>query len=432
MAADQPVNVLATPFKLNNLTLANRLVMGPMAANAPRADGGPSEQTIAFFEARARGGIGMIIVGGIVATKRAAEECPVARFLRFDVDTFISDLRRVGDAVHAHGVPIIAEISSGFGRMGVPGPGRPIISASPKNVIIPQERFPRGFIVPGGRTTSMPQEATLEEIRQCEQETIAAADRALQAGWDGVEIPAHMSYFAASFLSPRTNWRTDEYGGSVENRARMLVNIVAGIRKRVPKDFIVGLRIIANDYMPDGQGAEGFAAVAKKVEAAGLDYVALSTGCYETMNESAPEVDGGMVVSGDARIFKRALSVPVLIQGLHDPARATKAIAEGHGDLVMLARPLLADPNYARKVMDGHPETIVRCARDNYCMRRMVFNMPVRCDVNPEMGRESRGSNKLPPASRWVQAPLESVILKLTASRRAMNLIASTMKMLGR
>lgn len=421
-------NILATPIKINGLTLANRMVMGPMAANAPRPEGAPSEQTIAFFEARARGGIGMIIVGGVFATPRSIEEAPIKAGLRLDTDEFIPEFRPMVDAVHAYGVPIIAEIMPGFGRMGVPGTGRQIISASPKNVVIPQESFPKGFHVPGGRATTVPQEATIAEIQVYEQEMIAAAGRAVQAGFDGIEVAAHMSYFASSFLSPRTNWRTDEYGGSVENRARMLVNIVAGIRKLVPADFVVGLRITANDYMPDGQGVEGYAAVAKQVEAAGVDYVALSAGCYETMSNSAPAIDGGLVDNGDARLFKQTLSVPILIQGIHDPARAAQALADGNGDLVMLARPTLADPEYARKVVEGRPETIVKCVRDNYCMRRMIFNMPIRCEVNPAMGRESRGPGSLPPLKRLVQVPVEQAILKLTGSERVMSLAGSFVK----
>lgn len=426
MEVEPAENILTTPFKLNQATLANRMVMGPMAANSPRADGGPSEQTIAFFEARARGGVGMIIVGGMVGSARAVLECPVARALHMHDPAFVPDFRRMCDAVHRYDVPIIAEIMPGFGAMGVAAPDRPNISASARSVTIPEKAFPRGFIVPGGRTTPMAEEATLEQIKGYERDMIEAAALTVEAGFDGVEVAAHMSYFLSSFLSARTNWRTDEYGGSAENRARMLVNIVSGIRARVPKTHIVGLRITANDYMPDGQGAHGFAEIAKIVEAAGLDYVALSCGCYETMSASAPSVDGELVDSGDARIFKEMLSVPVLIQGIHDPVRAGKAITEGHGDLAMLARPMLADPDYARKVCEGHADAIARCVRDNLCMRRMVFGMPVRCEVNPAMGRESR-TGSLPPIDRVLKAPVESLVMALTGSPGFMKLVSSVM-----
>lgn len=407
--------VLSAPIAINRLTLANRMVLGPMAANAPNPDGSPSDQTVAFFERRARGGVGMIIAGGVNSTRRSYEETPFRPVLRLEVEEFLPGFRRIADAVHAHNVPLIAEIMPGFGRMGMPGKGRPIISASPINVVIPQENFPNGVLVPGGRRTPMPVEASIAEIETYEQEMIVTADRAMRAGWDGVEVAAHMSYFASSFLSPRTNWRTDHYGGSVENRARMLVNIVSGIRRKVGKDFVVGLRITANDYMDDGPGPHGFLAIAKKVEEAGIDYVALSAGCYEKMGASMPLVDGALVESGDAKLFRDALSVPVLIQGLHDPVNAAQALEGGHGDMVMLARQMLADPDYARKVTEGRIEDITRCERDNHCVRRLVMGMPIRCRLNPEMGRESR-NGALPPLERIVKAPLEQAVLKLTGS----------------
>lgn len=418
-------NMLASPVRIGRLELANRMVMGPMAANSPAADGGPSAQTEAFFEARARGGFGLIIAGGTTASKRAWEEKPVARTLRLDLDELVPRFRKLTDASHRHGVPIIAQVTPGFGTMGVPGPGRPTISASPRSVTIAQSAFPRGFIVPGGRTTPVSQEATLEEIRIYEQDAIDAAERAARAGFDGIEVACHMSYFLASFISPRTNWRTDEYGGSLENRARMLTNIVSGIRERVPAGFVVGLRIPVNDYMPDGMGLEGYVDVARWVEPYGLDYVALSAGCYETMSVSAPMADGGMIDSGEARAFKAALSVPILFQGVHDPVRAGRAIEEGHGDLAMFARPALADPDFPRKVQEGDTQAIVRCVRDNLCMRRMVFNMPVRCEVNPRMGRESRAPGSLPPIERIFKAPVERAVLGLTGSEVVMGVVGA-------
>lgn len=423
MTEPQAANILSTPFKIGQLNLANRMVMGPMAANAPRPDGGPSEQTIAFFEARARGGIGMIIVGGMVASQRGAAEAMVKACLRPDLESLVPDFRKMTDAVHAYGVPIIAEIMPGFGVMGVPTAERPNISASERQLTIPKNQFPQGFIVPADKVTPIAKEATLEQIRAYEVGMIECAVTTVKSGFDGVEVAAHMSYFMSSFLSDRTNKRKDQYGGSPENRARMLVNIISGIRKRVPADYVVGLRLPANDYMPDGQGVHGFAEIAKLVEAAGLDYVALSAGCYETMQASAPAVDGELVDSGEARIFKETLSVPVLIQGIHDPARAAKAIAEGNGDLIMLARSTLADPDYARKVCEGRPETIVKCVRDNTCMRRMVFGMPVRCGVNPEMGRESRTSS-LPPVDRIFKRPIEELVLSATGSKALMGVVA--------
>ncbi|MFV0643587.1 MAG: NADH:flavin oxidoreductase [Sphingomonadaceae bacterium] len=414
--------LFSQPLTINKLILANRVVMGPMAANAPTKAGGPSEQTIAFYEARAKGGVGMIIAGGIVATKRSILEAPAKTSLRFDTDELIPDLRRVADAVHAHDVPIIAEFIPGFGRMGRPGPGRPLISASPKNVVIPEDRFPVGMYVPGGQVTPMPEEATIEEIETYEREMIEAAVRACKAGWDGVELAFHMSYFGSSFLAPRVNWRTDEYGGSAENRARTIVNTITGIRAKLGRDFVIGVRMQADDYIPESQGAEGFAEVAKVVEEAGIDYFALSPACYETMDVNASAKDGVLVKDGVARVFRDALSVPIIVQGQHKPANAAEVLERGLGDLVSFARQSLADPEIGNKITSGRANQVTRCVRRNDCVKRMVFGFEVRCPVNPNMGRESRKAGTLPPAKRLFQVPVEKAIMRLTGSKALMGL----------
>ncbi|MDT0510245.1 NADH:flavin oxidoreductase [Novosphingobium sp. MMS21-SN21R] len=411
--------------RINRTELKNRIVMGPMAAAAPGDDGAPSRQTIAFFRARAKGGVSMIIMGGSIATTRGYAEAMLRPLLRLDIDETIPGFRKLTDAVHEHGTPIIAQLTPGFGRMGVPAPDRPLISASPINVVIPEANFPAGFIVPHGRVTETPQEATIAQIKHYEDEMVLAAVRARKAGFDGVEVAAHMSYFAASFSSPRTNFRTDEYGGSVENRARFLRNIVTATRAAVGPDFIIGLRITANEYLPDGQGPDGYAAIAANVEAAGLDYVALSAGAYETMSASAPSTDGALVDGGEAAAFRKVLKGPILIQGFHAPERAAKVVKDGLADFVMLARPLLADPDFANKLKDNKTDSITVCDRHNTCMRRMVFGMPVRCTVNPRMGREERDEGASRPASRLLKAPIEEAVLSLTGSTTLMGVIRS-------
>ena len=419
---------LLTPMKLNRLELSNRMVLGPMAVTSPTSDGRVTDQTIAFFQARARGGVAMIIVGGSTGTKRGWDESPIRPIMRMDQEESLPGLRRLGEAVHACGVPIIAEVMTGFGRMGTPAKDRPIISASPLNVVIPENRFPQGIYVPGGRTTSIPQEATIAEIEALESETVESCLRMQRAGWDGVELPAHMSYFTASFLSPRTNWRTDQYGGSAANRGRMLSNMVREVRKRAGPDFVIGLRITSNDYVDGGQGADGYAAVAAEVERAGLDYVALMPGCYERMDLATGSYDGLLVDKGDADAFRKVISVPLLLQGLHDPSNASRAIREGHGDLVMLARPLLADPDYARKIATGRAHEIIRCNRDNLCVRRMIMNMPPRCAVNPRTGRESEAPGSSGGAKRLIAGPIEALILKLTGSKGFMSFVGKLMR----
>lgn len=417
----------AQPGRINGLTIKNRVVMGPMAAHAANRDGSPSEQTIAFYEARARGGVGMIIVGGISATPAALRHFGAARSLRFDIDDFIPGMQRLADTVHAYDVPIIAEIFPSQGRMAPPDPDGRILSASPVNVVTPEERLPRNFVLPGGIVTKSPHEATIADIKQFENEMLEAAERVHKSGWDGIEIAAHLSYFLSSFLAPRTNHRTDCYGGSPENRARILVDMVRQMRNRLGRDFIIGLRIIADDFIPNSLGPQGFSEVAQHVERAGIDYVALSPGCYETFDTSISDSDGNLVDTGISRVFKDALSVPILVQGLHDPARGAAALSQGVADFVMLARPLLADPDYARKACEGRFDQIVRCDRENLCLRRLLLNMPIRCSMNPEMGRESR-TGSVPPVGRMLRAPLEQLALILTCKRAVVKVAAKFIK----
>ncbi|MEU1343995.1 NADH:flavin oxidoreductase [Streptomyces sp. NPDC005827] len=415
----EPQDILFTPLVINSVTLANRIVMAPMAALSARPDGRPTEQTIAFLSERAKGGVGLVILGGTVATRRAYEESRFKGVLRFDEDRFVPELKRITDAVHAHGTPIFAELSASFGTMGKPG--SPLIAASPKNVVIKPDRLPSGVLAPFEVATATPREATVGEIRQIEQDMAMAAVRAQRAGFDGVEVAAMMSYFLASFLSPRSNWRTDEYGGSVENRARVLVNIVRLIRERVGASFPIGLRISANEHVDGGQGPEGFAAVAQQVEREGLDYVALTDGNYESMDASDP--DASTVAHGEAKIFHEALSCPLILGGVHSHQSAADVVAGGHGDAVMLARPLLADPAFANKIREGRAGEIVQCDHNNECMRRLVLGMPIRCSLNPRMGRESRRPGERPPLDRLIKAPVEQTVLAASGSQRIMNLV---------
>ena len=419
----EPAEVLFEPFSINALPIANRIVMGPMAVLAARADGRPSDQTLAFLCERARGGVGMIILGGSTATLRAYEESAVKGVVRMDDDRFVPDLKRMTNAVHACGTPIIAELTAGFGPMAKPSTAWPLIAASPKNVVMKRDQLPKGILAPEDRATPTPREATLEEIRQLEREMAASALRCKRAGFDGVEVAAHMSYFLASFLSPRTNWRSDEYGGSIENRARALVNIVRRIREQAGATFPIGLRISANDHVEGGQGPQEYAAVAQCVEREGLDYVALSDGTYESMYRSAPDTDAAAVEHGEAQAFRQALSCRVMIGSTHDARRAADVIAQGHADAVMFARQLIADPQYADKVRAGRLDEIVRCDRENQCMRRMIMGIPVRCPVNPRMGRESRRPGERPPLGRLIKAPIEHTVLSAAGSERIMNLV---------
>ncbi|MDU9393296.1 NADH:flavin oxidoreductase [Pseudomonas japonica] len=420
-----PSRALFTPVSINRLTLSNRLVLAPMAVLCAEADGAPSAQTIAFLEARARGGVGLIIASGC-ASQRCADEY-ASPMLRFDIEAHVPRLKQVAAAVHAHGVPIFAQLTAAFGRMGSPKSPQPLISASARHVAIPEHALPKGLKVPGGLNLPEPREASVEQIQALGQACIDAALRARRAGWDGVEIPAHGSYFLASFLSPWSNWRTDAYGGSPENRARAVVEIVRGIRAQAGPDFPIGLRISCDEPVEGGQSPAEFVRIARLIVEAGADYVALLDGCSEQLERIFSARDGGMLDSGAARLFKQALPVPVLLQGLHDPDNAARAIAEGHGDLVLLGRPLLADPDWPNKVRQGQASAIVVCNRDNHCLHRTLLNLPAQCPLNPEFGNESRQRQRTSPLRRLVTRAREGLTLGLSGCGPFMRLVSRLM-----
>lgn len=418
MTTVNTAEVLGAPLKINQLTLKNRIILGPMAVLRPTEDGRPSEQSIAFLKRRAMGGAGAVYVGGSVATARAFRESPFSPNIRYDDDAFVPDLKRMVDEVHATGtgVAVFAQLFPAFGRMGVPRDGYPISSASPKPVDMGGFGLPDNMYIPGGRITPMPEEATVAEIKELEQAVVDAARRAKQAGFDAIEIAAHMCYFYSSFLSPLSNFRTDEYGGSVENRARALKDTVAAVRREIGPDIALGLRLSANDHVPGGQGPEGFAAVTAEIAKAGLDFVALTDGNYESMGDNVTSESGKMLREREPQIFRAALGkdVALFLSGTPDPAQAAAAIADHTVDATMLARQLLADPDYPNKVIEGRQAEIVWCDHANSCMRRLILQVPVQCHKNPEMGREDPTSKRSNPIQNlFIWASGNALLMKL-------------------
>ena len=386
---ENPAEVLSAPLKINGVTLKNRVVLGPMAVLRPTEDGRPSDQSIAFLKRRAQGGVSLVFVGGSVATQKAWDESPFRPNVRFDKDEFIPDLARLVDEVHSAGSLIFAQIFPTFGRMGIPHEGNWPTAASPVPVTIGQYGLPDNVYIPGGMTTPPPHEATIEYIKEVEAAVVNAARISKAAGFDGVEVAAHMCYFYSSFLSPHANHRTDKYGGSAENRARALRDVISAVRKEVGAQYPVGLRLSVNDHIPGGQDEKGFAEVAAHIAKGGVDFFALTDANYESMGQNVTSMSGNMLEHGEPQAFRKAVGdIPLFLSSTSDPVQAATAIAEGVADVTMLARQLLADPDYPNKVLEGRLSEIVWCDHANSCLRRLMTNVPVACHKNPEMGHE--------------------------------------------
>ena len=213
-----------------------------------------------------------------------------------------------------------------------------------------------------------------------------AAERAVMAGFDGIEIHAPHGYLEHQFLSPRSNKRTDEYGGSLENRMRFVIEVYEKIREMIGNAVPVGIRLSGDEHMPGGIPHEEFKVVVRELGTRGIDYVHLSSGSYEAFDHMFPGKDGTMLA--EAAGFKSVLPahVPVMTPSIHDPAMAARAIREGNTDMISLGRQLLIDPEWANKVQAG--KKFRKCTRCSECLMRTSVSLPVRCLHNPNLGRE--------------------------------------------
>jgi len=380
---------LFKPLQINTVEIKNRIIMSPMAVNDAYPAGYIGEQGKAYYAARAKGGVGLIIVGGSLGTKRAWEESPFTGCYRLDNGDSLGNLSELVDLIHAFDTKIFVQLIHGFGRMGSSKrSGKQPISCTAEPLVVPEDMWPEGMKFPGGYVGETPREISIPEIIELEDEFANSALRTVAAGFDGIEIVSMLSYLAASFLSPRVNRRTDMYGGNLQNRMRFLLNTIHKTRDKVGPDFPLGVRLICNEHVEGGLTIDDCVEIAKVLESEGVDYISLMDGCYETMKYSTPSEDGTLLEHGEPQAFKKALKIPIVTNNLHNPDLAESAVAENKTDMVALGRPMLADPEWANKVKEGRVDKIIECDRDNFCIVRLFFGLPVRCKLNPNLGRE--------------------------------------------
>ena len=379
-------SVLFRSIRIKNLEIKNRLVLGAASIASPNPDGTPSDESLAFYEKRCQGGVGLIITGVFMATSHGWNGSGnTSAFFRIDDDSYIKAARRIPEITHKYSVPVIAQLLVSEGRMGTPGDY--FSAASEVGLVIPEQALACIFKVPGGVTKPAPRASDLEEVRRLRDETVESAVRCFKAGFNGVEIGAHMSYYLATFISNRTNLRTDEYGGSRENRARIVVELIQSIRTKTPENFVVGVRMSANEHAEGGQEAEEFAALAKIFEEAGADYIALTDGAYESPDVGI-EGNATLYRHGEVQVFRKKISIPIMLQSVHDPVFASQIIEEKQCDMIMLVRPLIADPQFPNKLKNGKLSDIVQCDMNNECFRRIMMSLPMSCPQNPSFGNE--------------------------------------------
>ncbi|MGO3085401.1 oxidoreductase [Ancrocorticia populi] len=376
------------PVQFGSLTLKNRVIMLPMHDHMATPEGFFSDRQIAYFKARAEGGTALILTGATAVSEDYAE--PGEGWNSVASDAAIPSMKKLADEIHAVGGKIAIQLTAGLGRNGGDNkPGEPPVSASAN----------QAFGAPGVTCLAL----TTSEVKTIVRRFGEAATRCVKADIDAVDIHGHTGYLIDQFLSPQWNTRTDEYGGSAENRARFACEIISEI-KRVAPDLPVRFRLSLSQRFPDGRTTEDGLELARYIEAAGLDVFLADDGCYEAMDYVFPPYylgDGCMVPA--ARTLKDSVSIPVVACGNLDPDTAAEVLEGGDADIIGVGRGLIADPQWVDKLAKGRRNSIRPCIRCNAtCVGNVLQGEHLACAVNPEAGFELEREIQKAPSSTTV------------------------------
>ncbi|MDO5405747.1 MAG: FAD-dependent oxidoreductase [Eubacteriales bacterium] len=363
-------SVLAQPLQIGRITAKNRIWLSPMETNTCDVNGELTDVQLAHYEARARGGAGMIIQE-FTAVDGNYTVRPIQ--LRIDDDKYKVRLSRLVDAVHAYGTPIICQLHHA-------GMFSSQEAVSPSGVACFE--LGKGHYI-------QPRVMSIEEIEHARDKFIEAAVRAKEIGYDGVELHGATAYLLAQFFSGYNNRRTDKYGGGLEGRMTLALEIVGGIRKACGPDFTVGYTMCYNDWLPGGANMEDSMIFAQRLEQAGITYIDFQTeGTYETFTLEDCPCGLRRQPKGDfnkIKEFRNVVHVPLSCRsaGEYDPKVWEQAINDGCIDAVRAAKPHLADPELVSKILSGREEDVRPCIKCVTCLGSAVVNhMALNCAVN--------------------------------------------------
>jgi 2,4-dienoyl-CoA reductase-like NADH-dependent reductase (Old Yellow Enzyme family)/thioredoxin reductase len=370
------------PTNIGQMQLKNRIVMPPMGTNYAEAGGAVSQRMLDYYEARARGGVGLIIVEGSAPSLRCNTylQGPPSYQASLGDDKFIPGWKKLTDDAHKYNAKIAIQIMHAtFENWD----GK-VVQVSPSPLIVPARVM--------GISGEPPHELTVEEIAERVQRFASAARRAKEAGFDGVEVHGAHQYIVAAFLSSATNQRKDKYGGSVENKARFLVEILQAIKGEVGPDFPVWVRFNAQEWgVENGITIEETKQMVPLVVEAGAQALHVSgygVGSYIT---TAPISDTPGFLVPLAIEVKKLTNVPVIAVGRLDLELGERILEEGKADLIAIGRRLLADPDLPNKTAEGRLGEVTPCIGCMECIERLAFDERgegVTCVVNPMLGRE--------------------------------------------
>jgi len=358
-------DTLLSPLRVGAFELRNRVIMGSMHTRLD-SQSDPITKLAAFYAERARGEVALVITGGFSPNGEGLIEPDSPRM---DDAAETAALRPICDAVHGEGALICAQLLHAGRYAKIEN------CVAPSPIRAPINKF-------------APRELTHEDILHTINDFVTAAANAQAAGFDGVEVMGSEGYLLNEFTVTHTNKRTDDWGGSVENRHRLPVEIVRAVRDHCGPDFMIIYRISAADLIENGAPAEEIALLAQKVEAAGADMLNTGIGWHEARVPTiAYPVPRGAWCHAAANV-KRAVSIPVVASNrINTPELAEDIIARGDADLISMARPMLADPHFVRKTREGRTDEINTCIACNQACLDYIFS--AGCLVNPRAGRET-------------------------------------------
>jgi dimethylglycine catabolism A len=382
---DAAMNILLTPARIGPVEIKNRIVMPPMTTRTADAQGFVTDDTIAYYMARVRGGTGLITVE-MASPEKAGQH------RRHEVgichDGFLPGLTRLVDEIHRGGAKASIQLGHGGGHTRIDICGETPVAPS----AIPHPVYETTL------ATIVPQEMTKARIAQSIA-AHAAAQRAQKAGFDCVEIHAAHGYLISQFHAPFENRRTDDYGGSLENRARFGLEVLRAVKAAVPGLGVV-YRLSVEDFFPGGLVFNDGRQIAVWAAEAGADALHVTAGHYRSLPSAQIVLPPMSYPDGTFLDFaadvKNRVGVPVIAVGrLGDPALAEAAVASGKTDFVALGRSLVADPQWVDKVRRGEP--IRRCLACNTCINEMRGGDRIGCVVNASAGRETLFAAAQPP-----------------------------------
>ena len=365
---------LFQPIKIGALELPNRIVMSPMGTNFSEEIGMPTERMAAYYGERAKGGTGLIIVEG--ATVQLCGMFSPKLGGLWD-DKFISGWKKVVDAIHSRNAKAALQVAH-LGRS---------TSSEATGGLQPVAPSP----VPCHMFQEIPHELSTDEVYQFIDDFVAAVKRATKAGFDAIEIHGTHGYLIASFMSGKTNKRTDEFGGTLQGRLKLPIEIIRRVRKEVGPDYPILMRI-GSDEPKGGRTVEETKVIAKILANEGIDALNVSRG---TMTDFEWEVPPYFMPPAfnmmNIEAIKRSVEIPVIACGLiHEPEMAEQIIAEGRADMVGIGRALIADPHWANKVKEGRSDEIHTCTACTRCIDELFLSEDrlLKCTVNPLVGKE--------------------------------------------